>query len=283
MPSASIQLNKIFDKDLLKKAYHSVSHIETKPANYPGTGSLSWNSLPIYTMGGSSNHLESLLPFIAELKLQWRLVRFLILGPGGIIKEHADTFLSGRVVRLHIPVITNPEVEFNLDHQRQTWQEGEFWYGDFTLPHSVYNRSNTTRVHLVIDAAVDENLFKQFSPGTIPEKLYDSLKTEEKFDHKILKRFSCDFWVPAGFVLPGSEYDPLESALVANFRLIDGEFCLFINDAPMVKAVPITENKLLVLGLPHDMFADYKFEDDKAKELTFHMAGRSMNVSLVED
>ncbi|MFY0629125.1 MAG: aspartyl/asparaginyl beta-hydroxylase domain-containing protein [Flavobacteriaceae bacterium] len=282
MSSASIQLNKTFDKNLLQEAYRSLSHIETKPANYPGAGSISWNSLSVYAAGGSLESLESILPFIAELNLQLRLVRFLDLGPGGVIKEHSDTFLSGRVVRLHIPVFTNPKVEFNLAHKRQYWQEGEFWYGDFTMPHSVYNKGDATRVHLVIDAAVDENLLKLFNPGTIPAKLYDSLKTEEKFNPEILERFKCDFWMPAGFTLPGSGYPPLESDLVANLKLMDGEFTMFVNDAPMVKAVPVTENKLLVLGLPHEMFADYKFENDKVKSLTFHMAGRSMHVTLVE-
>lgn len=280
MSSASIQLNNVFDKDLLQEAYHSLSHTEAKPANYPGTGSIFWDSLSVYTLEGSSENLHTLLPFIADLNLQLRLVRFLLLGPGGIIKEHSDTFLSGRIVRLHIPVITNPDVEFNLAGERQVWQEGELWYGDFSLPHSVYNKSDTTRVHLVIDVAVDENLLKLFKPGTIPAKLHDSLKVEEKFDPKVLERFICSFWMPAGFRMPGSEYPPLESALVADFKFIDGEFTMFVNDAPMVKAIPVTENKLLVLGLTHEMFADYTFENDKPKTLTFHMAGRSMNVEL---
>jgi hypothetical protein len=281
MPTTAIQLNKIFDISLLQEAYQAVSHIETKPANYPGMGSTSWDALTIFTPGGSTSNLESLLPFIAELNLELRLVRFLLLGPGGIIKEHSDTFLSGKIVRLHIPVITNPDVEFMLAGERQSWKEGEFWYGDFSLPHSVENKSELTRVHLVLDVAIDENLLKLFKPGTIPTKLHDSLKSEEKFDLDVLKRFSCAFWMPAGFVLPGSNYPPLESAIIAELRLIDAEFTMFINDAPMVKAVPITENKLLVLGLPHEMFVEYTFENDKAKALSFHMNGKSRNMELV--
>lgn len=283
MSSASIQLNKNFNKNLLKEAYHSLSHVEIKPANYPNDGSVDWNSLSVFAMGGSTDDLQSLLPFIADLDLQLRLVRFLVLEPDGIIKRHVDTFLSGRVVRLHIPVITHPDVEFQLDDVRQNWQEGEFWYGDFTQPHSVFNKSDITRVHLVIDAAVDKNLLKLFSSDTIPTKLYDSLKMEEKFDHKILERFGCDFWLPKGWKLPGSESPPLETALVANFKLIDGDFCMFINDAPMLKAIPVTENKLLVLGLPHEIFVDYTFANNKVKGLTFHMDGRSKNFELVKE
>jgi len=280
MSSATVRLKKSFDPHQLTTAYHSLNHIQTKPANFPGDGSIAWNSLSVYSQGDDLYNFQTYLPFIADLGLQFRLVRFLTLEPGGYIKEHVDTFLSGRVVRLHIPVITNDQVEFYLGGERCHWQEGEFWFGDFTVPHWVSNKSDVTRVHLVLDVAVDEKLLELFSLGTIPEKLYDSLKKVEEFDQEILERFSCDFWVPAGFTLPGSDFPPLKNPLVANFKLVDGEFCLFINDAPMVKAIPITENKLSVLGLKHAMSADYTFENDKAKSLTFHIAGKSLEVEL---
>ncbi|MFT5779693.1 MAG: hypothetical protein ACI837_002652 [Crocinitomicaceae bacterium] len=274
MSVSAVRLNKAFDKKLLVEALHALSHIETKPANYPGDGNTLWNALPIYTLGGSRDNLEKYLPYIAELDLQFRLVRFLDLEPGGVINEHVDTFLTGRVVRLHLPVITHEDVEFYLDHKRCSWQEGELWYGDFSMPHSVTNKSDIKRVHLVLDVAADENLLKLFSPGTIPPQLYDSLKTDEKFDLNILKRFTCNFWVPEGFRLPGTDFPPLESAVIANFRLIDGEFCLFINDQPMVRAIPVTENKLSLMGVAIEMSVDYTFKNDVADSLTFNIGDR---------
>jgi hypothetical protein len=68
-------------------------------------------------------------------------------------------------------VLTDPGVEFILDKERLTLQEGECWYMNFNLPHSLHNKSNTDRVHLVIDAVVNDwikNLFQL--PGILNKK-----------------------------------------------------------------------------------------------------------------
>ena len=58
-------------------------------------------------------------------------------------------------MRLHIPVITNPDVEFLLNGTSVVMNEGECWYLRLSDPHSVANRGRTARVHLVIDATVN--------------------------------------------------------------------------------------------------------------------------------
>jgi hypothetical protein len=85
-------------------------------------------------------------------------VRLLQLDAGSIIREHKDLNLSyaDGEVRLHIPVRTNPEVEFFLNGTRLTLNEGESWYLNFNLPHRVANRGATARVHLVIDCVVND-------------------------------------------------------------------------------------------------------------------------------
>ncbi len=59
-------------------------------------------------------------------------------------------------IRIHIPVITNPEVEFYVAGERIAMQEGESWYVNFNLPHRLYNGSAADRVHLVIDCEVND-------------------------------------------------------------------------------------------------------------------------------
>lgn len=84
-------------------------------------------------------------------------VRFLRLGPSSSIREHADLdlgFEDGEV-RLHVPVSTDPAVEFRLDGHRIEMGEGEAWYMNLNLRHSVVNAGSTPRVHLVIDCIVD--------------------------------------------------------------------------------------------------------------------------------
>ncbi len=93
-------------------------------------------------------------------------VRLLSLNAGSLIKEHKDFglgFEDGEV-RLHIPITTNPALEFYLNKERVIMQEGECWFLNFNYLHSVNNFGNTNRIHLVIDCKVNEWLTKFFSP-----------------------------------------------------------------------------------------------------------------------
>ena len=84
-------------------------------------------------------------------------VRFLKLGAGATIRRHRDydLGLEDGEIRLHLPIHTNPNVEFLLDDQRVELREGELWYLNFNLHHSVHNRSDADRIHLVIDCVVN--------------------------------------------------------------------------------------------------------------------------------
>ena len=80
-------------------------------------------------------------------------VRLLNLAPGSRIKEHSDPQTGYRygVFRLHVPLATSEQVHFMIGGQRLAMCAGECWYGDFSQPHSVENRSDAARVNLVID------------------------------------------------------------------------------------------------------------------------------------
>ena len=83
--------------------------------------------------------------------------RLLSLGPGSKIKEHEDFFLGLEygLVRVHIPITTNPRVEFIVGGQALSMRPGEAWYIDFSLPHHVTNHSEEDRVHLVLDCTIN--------------------------------------------------------------------------------------------------------------------------------
>ncbi len=84
-------------------------------------------------------------------------VRLMRLTPGSVIKEHRDhdlEFESGRA-RIHIPVTTNPQVEFLINRVPVTMAPGSAWYLRLSDPHSVANRGTSDRVHLVIDAVAN--------------------------------------------------------------------------------------------------------------------------------
>lgn len=94
-------------------------------------------------------------------------VRLMRLTPGSVIKEHQDHDLAAEegVARIHVPVVTNPGVEFHVNRTEVKMLPGEAWYLRLADPHSVANRGDTTRVHLVIDLVVNEWMAAQLESG----------------------------------------------------------------------------------------------------------------------
>src|SRR5690348_3878731 len=136
-----------------------------------------WSVIPLRSVGGAARQIYpdptkhdsfadtphlARCPYVREVLGRFQCaqlaVRFLRLAPGSIIKEHKDFklgFEDGEV-RFHIPVITNPSVEFVLNGSRVIMNEGECWYLDLNLPHRVANRGTTDRIHLVVDCILND-------------------------------------------------------------------------------------------------------------------------------
>ena len=79
--------------------------------------------------------------------------RLLRLAPGSRIKEHRDrgqSYADG-MFRVHIPIRTDATVSFRVDGCEVPMKDGECWYANFDLPHSVANDGPHERIHLVID------------------------------------------------------------------------------------------------------------------------------------
>ena len=106
--------------------------------------------------------LMAACPYFQEVVESFRCpkqaVRLLRLGAGSRIKEHRDYCLGfdDNELRIHIPVATNPDVEFYVSGERIVMREGEAWYINFNLPHKIYNGGVTDRIHLVIDCEVND-------------------------------------------------------------------------------------------------------------------------------
>lgn len=174
---ASFRLQVKFDAERLQGdldtilATDYVPHFNTR--YYVGD----WSAVPLRSVGGRADQiypdptaklsfadtpLLGRCPYIREVldffACPQQAVRFLRLKAGSVIKPHRDHelgFEDGEV-RLHIPVRTNSEVHFILDGQRIVMSEGECWYNNFNLVHSVENRGPTDRIHLVIDCVVND-------------------------------------------------------------------------------------------------------------------------------
>jgi hypothetical protein len=112
---------------------------------------------------------EYLPEVLAAFPFPLDAVRLMKLTPGSVIKEHRDhdlAFESG-AVRIHVPITTNPQVDFLLNRERLDLHEGSAWYLRLSDPHSVTNRGASDRVHLVIDARRSPELEAWFAPFTM--------------------------------------------------------------------------------------------------------------------
>lgn len=93
-------------------------------------------------------------------------VRIMRLSKDGELSRHADVtnrqagLRDGMLVRLHVPLQTNPEVKFRswdaLGLLREIHMSaGGLWYLDQRKPHACRNDGGHTRLHLVVDVAAD--------------------------------------------------------------------------------------------------------------------------------
>lgn len=200
-----IQFPLYFDTNLLKNDINKVlstnwiKHYNTN--DYEGD----WSSIALMSQGGKSENIYALpsnnnevtfteildacqyfKEVINQFKFQKTSVRLLRLSVGAEIKPHKDYCLGYEdgCFRIHIPVITNDEVEFILDNERLIMKEGECWYINANFTHSVANRGTNDRIHLVIDGIrnewTDVLFFKNAKKEGFEKKVIQNTKEEKE-------------------------------------------------------------------------------------------------------
>jgi Aspartyl/Asparaginyl beta-hydroxylase len=173
-----LRLPFAFDPDLLARDLHALATVgwieHFVPQHYDGD----WSVIPLRGRAGATHPVMMISsnPGVTEFEdtpmldgcpyfrkildsfaCPLRAVRLMRLTPGSVIKEHCDVQLSAEdgTARIHIPVVTNPDVAFCLNGARVVLDAGSAWYLRLTDPHSVYNRGSSDRVHMVVDATVN--------------------------------------------------------------------------------------------------------------------------------
>ncbi|HEY0105094.1 MAG TPA: aspartyl/asparaginyl beta-hydroxylase domain-containing protein [Rhizomicrobium sp.] len=127
---------------------------ETHPVRqiYPDPSAKEFVDTPL--LARCANIAKALRRFACPL-LAARLMR---LTPGSVIKEHCDLDLDAEhgAARIHVPITTNPDVTFEINRRAVALAPGSVWYLRLSDPHRVANRGASDRVHLVIDATVND-------------------------------------------------------------------------------------------------------------------------------
>lgn len=131
-------------------------------------------------------HFER-LPYVrqvlASFGVVWSRSRLLRLAPGARVPMHADIHHHWFYrVRLHIPILTRPEVRFTCDGDSVHMAAGEAWIFDNWRLHRVENPTDTERIHLVADTSGSASFWETVAKGGTPSNLiqyqpYDSARS----------------------------------------------------------------------------------------------------------
>lgn len=276
-----------FDTEQLMRVMTSMTQSLEVDAGYGGEGHAHWKSLTLYSkVHGVSDGVER-LPVIDDLLarsgLAFRLVRFMKLAPGGHIRRHTDSFLSGNTVRVHIPIRTNPDARLHIDGERCDWEQGELWFGDFSKPHWGSNESQLDRIHLVMDVELNAGLLDLLEDAEARRVLATRLseRGNSDADRETLKRFKVAVRVPGGFSLPGVPMEPLPTDAVAEVIEAGNELLVMLNNQPMLKAIPVSEEMLDLVGLPSSARLHYRFERDVPTRVSMILGMQTLELEVV--
>ena len=137
------------------------SEWQQHPTGYAGN-----SAIRLITVGGGENddvagamevtanlrrclYLQQVL---AQFGVAWSRSRLMKLGPRSIVPEHSDVnYHWFHRVRIHIPIVTFPEVRFYCGQRAVHMAAGEAWIFDNWRRHRVENPTAHERIHLVAD------------------------------------------------------------------------------------------------------------------------------------
>lgn len=157
------------------------------PTGFAGNG-----SIPLISVNGGMNddfsgemkttdYLEK-SPYLQQVISSFNEVfgrsRLMKLSGGSSVPEHTDfNYHWYNRVRIHIPIITYPEVTFYCGSKNVHMAPGETWIFDSWDMHKVINPTNNERIHLVIDTSGSSHFWDMVSKSDRP---HDNFTTESK-------------------------------------------------------------------------------------------------------
>jgi hypothetical protein len=283
-PPVAIRLPRTFDVERLLSDLRAIEHTTwlRQPGGYHDGR---WTGLSLFAAGGRSDsamgvapsmdapaatELLAQAPYFREVMDSFEcpklVARLLALPPGARINEHCDdtTFQSG-IVRLHVPVVTHPDVVFMIAGERCVWRAGELWYGDFSRVHSVENKSDVRRVHLVVDMLINDWLLGLF-PAEFVQHQKDlgvsKYRAPVALDATSLDRFVCDFQLPPGMV-------PMApSGGEGSVQRLGSRLVVLVNDDPAFGLEPVSDTTLGIVGTGGGVVIECEFDGGRVSRAT---------------
>jgi hypothetical protein len=282
----SVRLPRTYDPDLLVRDLQALRSLPQAPQPGPYHDG-DWTGLTLYAPGGGRPDVADPVlhpyaptpaleraPYLArlldELPAPKLLTRLLTLPPGSDIGEHSDagsTFGFGSL-RLHVPIVTHEQVVMVVGGDRMRWRPGELWWGDFSRPHWLRNDSEVTRVHLVVDVEVTDEIVALFpaevvaaqdATGAGISRHRPPLPAGRRTDAE-LAPFAASFEVPTPLMplfAPEGDLRGLARQTAATSRPDDGRLVVALDGRPAFALTRTGEREFSVVGLPPGVFVEF--------------------------
>lgn len=175
------------------------------PQGHPGN-----SALPLIALNGSpyddgvsgamsaTPHLER-MPYLRQVLAAfhsvWGRTRLMRLDGNAEATAHCDTnYYWTQHARVHVPIVTTPDVEFRCGDQAVHMAAGEAWIFDTWKVHNVINPRPTRRIHLVADTIGTASFWNLVARGRAGEAAthvpFDPLRavpiTTETVNHPVV-------------------------------------------------------------------------------------------------
>lgn len=244
--SPFIQLPVSADADTLLSEISAISEASWQP--HPQGYAGNWG-LPLLAANGDPDDNRTqgpmlptpalercpyLMHVMASIGAVWGRSRLMRLDGNSEVATHVDINYYWRErVRVHVPVLTNPEVRFECGDAHVNMAAGECWIFDTWRPHHVINPTQSRRIHLVADTVGSDAFWRLVGAGRSHDRPRNgwapspiplaSARTErlalERFNHPVVMS-PWELKDALGFVVSEAAPHPLlvnAQVLVGNF------------------------------------------------------------------
>ncbi|HKT32329.1 MAG TPA: sulfotransferase [Gammaproteobacteria bacterium] len=184
LPTPFIQLPLSFDAARLQAeiGQFAPSDWRVHPQGFAGNSAL----ILVSRDGGENDDLAGEMrpsprlercPYLRQVLASFHTVigrsRLMRLAPGAEVTAHTDIDYYWRErIRIHVPVVTDPQVRFQCGGSEIHMRAGDAWIFDNWRPHRVINPSGITRIHLVVDTVGSAEFWRMVSARpTLPDRL----------------------------------------------------------------------------------------------------------------
>jgi len=174
---------------------------------------------------------------LSSFGVVWSRARLMRLAPHGNVPLHADiNYQWFYRVRMHIPIVTRPEVRFHCDGESVHMAAGEAWLFDNWRRHRVENPTDDARIHLVADTSGTAAFWEfvargaaarppdgelAFRPGDVPPLLTEDVMLRSVMPPAEVELLVSDF---RGELVPGED-TPEARAQLPRYHWLLQSFC----------------------------------------------------------